>query len=404
MTPTSCPTRSPAAFVVAVVLALSWMLLAGCAPRTKPSPTGPVPAGAFAKNWGADLGLKRDAAERIFLRDDLVFLYTASNRSYVLSAAGGQLLSSNTITAGGSELRPPVLLGDKIIYPTLATVEVYDRRGRLISSVPLERATRSPAVAAPGNMMYFGVDYRNGGRLVKYDITRTFGKVLWELMMFAPISSAPAVYEDAIYAASEDGRTYAVAANRDPIWPIEGNTFVTAGRVLADLKVDDFGLYVASMDSKLYCLDRQTGRIKWTYFAGRPLREAPVVLPDRVYQYVPGRGLVSIDKTEGNPMREVVWSAPGARRFLSADDANVYVLSSDNRIVALDKNTGEPKFRSKRRDLTITTPNTRDSTIYAATERGEILSIRPVLTAGTVGEIVLRDESMWEPVARAAQD
>ena len=400
MTPTSCPTRSLAAAAVFVV-GISLMLLVGCAARKQEPGAVAVPANGFVKNWGADLGLKRDAAERIFLRDDLVFLYTESNRSYVLSAAGGQLLSSNTITAPGSEIRPPVLLGDKIVYLALAAIEVYDRRGRLISSIPLDRATRSPAAVGPGNVMYFGVDYHNGGRLLKYDVTRQFGKVLWELMTFAPISASPAVYEDAVYAASEDGRTYAVASNRDPIWPIDGNTFMTAGRVLADLKVDDFGLYVASMDSKLYCLDRQTGRIKWTYFAGRPLREPPVVLPDRVYQYVPGRGLVSIDKTEGKAMREVVWAAPGARRFLSADDANVYVLASDNAIVALDKATGEPKFRSKRRDLTITTPNTKDATIYAATKRGEVLAIRPVLKGGSVGEIVLDERTIMAPLSRA---
>ena len=147
--------------------------------------------------------------------------------------------------------------------------------------------------------------------------------------------------------------------------------------------------------------DRQTGRIKWTYFAGRPLREPPVVLPDRVYQYVPGRGLVSIDKTEGKSMRDVVWSAPGARRFLSADDANVYVLASDNSIVALDKNTGEPKFRSKRRDLVITTPNTKDATIYAATKGGEVLSIRPVLKGGSVGQVVLDEHTITVPLSRA---
>jgi outer membrane protein assembly factor BamB len=398
----SCPTRSLAATLLAVLTSLP--ILAGCAERTRSSAAVAVPANGFVKNWGADLGLKRDAAERIFVRDDLVFLYTESNRAYVLSTAGGQLLSANTITARGGEIRPPVLLGDKVVYPALATVEVYDRRGRLISSIPLDRPTRSPAAPGPGNVMYFGVDYHNGGRLLKYDITRTFGKVLWELMTFAPISASPAVYEDAVYAASEDGRTYAVAANRDPIWPIEGNTFMTAGRVVADLKVDDFGLYVASMDSKLYCLDRQTGRIKWTYFAGSPLREPPVVLPDRVYQYVPGRGIVSIDKTEGKPMREVVWAAPGARRFLSADDANVYVLASDNSIVALDKATGEPKFRSRRRDLTITTPNTKDATIFAATKRGEVLSIRPVLKGGSVGQVVFDERVLSEPLAQTGRD
>jgi DNA-binding transcriptional regulator LsrR (DeoR family) len=69
--------------------------------------------------------------------------------------------------------------------------------------------------------------------------------------------------------------------------------------------------------------------------------------------------------------------------------------------VALDKATGEPKFRSKRRDLTITTPNTKDATIYAATKRGEVLAIRPVLKGGSVGEIVLDERTIMAPLSRA---
>ena len=39
------------------------------------------------------------------------------------------------------------------------------------------------------------------------------------------------------------------------------------GHPVTDLKADDFGVYVAATDTKLYCLDRATGKIKWQYFA-----------------------------------------------------------------------------------------------------------------------------------------
>ncbi len=372
----------------------------GCA-RRQQATLGPVPANGFVRHWGADFQLKRDEADRLFLRDDFVFLYTRNNVVYTLSAAGGQLLAMNQVAAPRSDVRSPVLLGDKIVFPTLATMEVYDRSGRRIASVELDRPTRGPAVAQ-GNFLYMGVDHGRGGRLVKFDITRPFGKTLWELMTFAAISAAPAVYEDVVYAASEDGRLYAVNAARDPVWPIEGNTFVTAGRIVADVKVDDFGVYVASMDSKLYCLDRSTGRIKWTYYGAAPLREAPVALADRVYQYVPRRGLVAINKTEGQITRDALWVAPAARRFLSADGENVYVLTSQGSIAALDRNTGEPKFRSRRSDFAVTAQNTRDSTIYAATRDGQVYAIRPVLRPGTVGEIVFEERLLGEPLASMA--
>jgi outer membrane protein assembly factor BamB len=42
--------------------------------------------------------------------------------------------------------------------------------------------------------------------------------------------------------------------------------FVTSGRIVGDVKVDDSGVYVASTDSKLYALDRGTGKILWKYY------------------------------------------------------------------------------------------------------------------------------------------
>jgi hypothetical protein len=376
--------------LILLSLIVSSLHLAGCARRPPAPVMAPIPANAFQTGWRADLDLKRDSADRLFLRDGLVFLYTKNNRVNVISAAGGELLASNQVVSPRQELRPPVLLGDKIVYPTLLAFEVYDRRGREIETVPLERATRSPATPDE-NIVYVGLDYGTGGRLAKFDITRPYGRTLWELMTFGSISAAPAVYENIIYAASEDGRVYAVDENRAPVWPMEGNTFLTAGPVTADVKVDDYAVYIASTDSKLYALDRATGRIRWQYFGGRPLRTPPVVTQDRVYQYVPGRGLVSISKTEGESFRKPLWTARAARRFLSADDKHVYVLTADGAIAALDKATGEQVFRSKRDDFTVSTANTRDSTIYLSTDDGEVLAVKPVLRAGTVGEIVLND-------------
>jgi hypothetical protein len=379
------------------------MVVTCCGPRRQPEVApGPVPVNGFVKHWGASLQLDRDPADRLVLREDLVFMYTRGKRAFVLSAAGGDLLASSQITSPGGDVRPPVLMGERIVYPTLATLEVYDRRGRHLSSVPLQRPNRGPAVADQ-NFLYFGVDHAAGGRLVKMDLSREYGRTIWELMTFGAISAAPAVYQDGIYAASEDGRVYAIDAERDPIWALEGNTFRTDGPIVADVQADEFGVYVASTDSKLYCLDRLSGRIKWTYLAGVGLRTSPIVLADRVYQVVPGRGLVAINKIEGQPMRQPLWVAPDARAFLSADSVNVYVLGRDGSIIALDRNDGQPRFRSQRRDLTITAANTRDSTIYACTRQGEVLAIRPVLTPGVIGQIVFDERVLDEPLARLSQ-
>ncbi len=40
----------------------------------------------------------------------------------------------------------------------------------------------------------------------------------------------------------------------------EGGVYVTQAPIVADVKADETGVYVASTDTRLYCLDRQTGR------------------------------------------------------------------------------------------------------------------------------------------------
>jgi outer membrane protein assembly factor BamB len=236
------------------------------------------------------------------------------------------------------------------------------------------------------------LDYPGGERLAKVDFTKAFGKTIWELLTFGGISAAPAVMEDAIYAGTEDARVFAVSPDRQPIWSTEGNIFRTEGPIVADLKSDDTGVYVACTDSKLYCIDRASGRLKWQYFAGTPLRTQPVVTADAVYQFVPGKGLVAIDKATGKDFREPRWVAPAAGRFLSQDDNNVYVRSAEGNVAALDRKTGEPRFKSRRSDITVFAwPNTKDSMIYGATPRGEVIAIKPVTTPGTMGQVVMNE-------------
>src|SRR5262249_669712 len=150
---------------------------------------------------------------------------------------------------------------------------------------------------------------------------------------------------------SEDGKVRAANLNGSAAWPLEGSLFQAGGAIVADLKIDDLALYVASMDSKLYALDRSSPKIRWQYFAGAPLRESPVGTANSVYHVVPNVGVVALDKTEGKYNREPKWIARGAKRFVSESDKYAFVVSGDNHLVAYEKATGEPKFKSKRTDL-----------------------------------------------------
>ncbi|HET6246773.1 MAG TPA: PQQ-binding-like beta-propeller repeat protein [Tepidisphaeraceae bacterium] len=382
---------------------LAAVLFTGCAPKG-PADEGVgnprvLPVNCFETHWAEQLETVHGKVKRIFARDTYVIGYTDDGTSYVLDRATGAMpFPPVTIRNGDQALRAPVVLKDFIVYPTNTSLEVYDRAGALVRSKDLRYSIRSDAV---GNktFVYFGADLQGGGRVVAVDVTSEYLDHRWELMFpHAAISAAPAVWGDIVYAAATNGDVAAVSYDsREPLWPLPNGVFHTGEEVIADLQIDDTGVYVSSMDTKLCALNRNNGKVKWQYLAKAPLHDSPVVLKELVMQRVDGVGFVAIDKLAGAYNRAPRWIAPDVTKILSADAKFVYVLRNDNMIVALDKMDGHAVFTSTRHDLVTYTTNTKDATIFAVTTGNRVLAITPVLKPGVVGELA------WVPAAPMKQ-
>lgn len=361
--------------------------------------TGVLPAPSLAVVWRADVPLRRGTElRRLSLGDDRVFAYASDNWCYWMNRSSGLVSAITEAARPQDTLYDAVVTAKRVVFPSTTQLAVFDPSGKPMHRVKLTYSASTRAVGFRG-MVYLGVDHPNGGRLnavssayQPYEISPE-----WELMTRGAVTAAPAAADERIYVASRDGKVYAVRAeNRDLLWPgLEDSCFRTGGPILADLAADREGLYVASMDSKLYCLDLNTGRVRWTFYAGRALVEdsAPVPAGNYVFIYVPGEGLLAIDKTGRQEIRKARWALPEGRQFLAADDKYAYVRLADNTIAAADKQTGQVAFRSRRSDLSIfaTNTNPKDSTIYAGRPDGRVYAIRAVFRPGTVGELVLAD-------------
>ena len=391
------------------------LLGAGCA--AKP-PNGGVPEvplrlenKSFSRQWTTDLrGGSDNPITAVHVTDQFIFAYRQDGTSSVMDRATGRLLHIDEPKEARQRLHPPVVLKDRIVYPTTSFLEVYDFDGRYIPHAtrvtdeldkPFSQELKFPIrsdVVGLGKLVFFGADFPGSGRAVEIDMTRPYVPDVWTLMEpGSSISSAPALLKDIVYIASDNGKVAAVATDtRDPIWTLDQGVFGTYGGVMANLAADQTGLYIASTDTKLYCLQRTGGKVKWQYFASVPLRDGPILTKDLVFELVPGTGLVAIDKTEvptsKNPTfnREPRWVAPNATQLLSEDDTYAYVRTTKNQVLAIEKKSGEPKFSSRRSDLATFGTNTKgDGIIYLATTDGVVISVKPVLTPGQVGEIVL---------------
>jgi outer membrane protein assembly factor BamB len=365
-----------------------------------------IPSGNFTANWRAELALGQAQPKAVYVNDDKVLVYTSDNKCVWVNRASGHIVSIVQAARPTDLLYAPFTLADRVVFPSTSALSVFDRNGKLMHRIPLRYGASSSAVGE-GQTVYLGEDHPNGGRVAAmdtgphpYDVTP-----LWELMTRGQVSAAPALYQGLVFAGSRDGGVYALRGeNRDNLWPgLEAGYFKTDAEILADLQVDKDGVYVSSMDSKLYCLDINTGRVRWTYYAGKPLRQdsSPVPTTNFVYLYVPQVGLAAIDKGGKVETRPPKWVFSRGRQFLSSDEKYAYVRAEDNSIVAVDKQTGQPRFTSRRTDFRFfaTNSNAKDSSIFACTPSGMLYSVRAVLKPGTVGEWVSAPSAL-DAVAR----
>jgi outer membrane protein assembly factor BamB len=369
-----------------LICLLGLLLLAGgCANKDQQSTGGfgELPSGSFKADWTARLELgARERVKEIHLRGDSVFVYTTANNSYMLSRSGGHVQAIHRV-GGQSNIEAPVILQDRILYPTNTGLAQFDLKGKRLEPIELGVSLRGGADGT-GKLVYVGTDHPNGGRLVCIDLDRVYSPAKWELLTIAGVSSTPTVYQSIVYFASEDGLVYAVNENRAAVWGLPGGVYRTGGKITADVVADDFGVYIASFDTKLVALHRSTGKLRWQYFAGVPLATTPAVTRDRVYQFVPGKGIICINKLEGEYTREPVWTVSATTQLLGEDDSAAYLRTRDNHVIAIDRKTGQPKFRSESRFDAFAT-NTRDGKIFVATRDGTIQALSAVKTPGEVG-------------------
>lgn len=334
--------------------------------------------GHFNLAWNADLPLGRDQIDSLYVRGKDLFVYTQQHGSFVLSATGGSIVTSTPAKGTKISLFPPVVLKDQIIYPTNTTLEFYNFNGRLERTLNLNASIRNGAVGE-GEMLYVGVDAENGGRLLAFNVTRSSDMPVWEIL--APnqsLISVPAINNGVVYYGTSTGNVRAVSVDRNLVWPLVEGTFKTAGAVVADIKADDAGVYVASSDTELYAIERLTGRVQWIYFAGLPLKQSPIVTKSVIYQPLGRAGIAAIDRFNGSYSRKPLWVASDAVQFLSSDKQYAYLLERGNRIVARDAKTGQIAFESKPLDFSIYATNEGDtSLIYAARPDGVIQAIEP---------------------------
>src|SRR5688500_5943916 len=119
--------------LLCVLIAVS--AAAGCRGDKKTTeaarPVAPIPAGNFAQNWVNPLDMGSYRVRQLHLRDDTLFIYTTEHVAYAIATSGGALKYIASPDVSGGTLRPPLVLGNNVIFPCGSTIDVFNNVGRL---------------------------------------------------------------------------------------------------------------------------------------------------------------------------------------------------------------------------------------------------------------------------------
>jgi len=392
-------------------MALILATASGCHQNSGPDTTTATASsadGTFATKQFALLPVGSNKPTDIYLRDTLLFVYTQQHVVYVLDRNSLEVKWVAKVAEEGSYIRPPVVLPNFVVLPTIGSLEIYDRYGRGHQTYPTRGLALHSGAVGYQTRIYFGGDAVGGGRVVCVDLNGSqYQKysVAWELATRGGISGAPAVQDGLLYVGDDNGDVYAVNAfTRDAMWPMkeegkEEHVFSVAGAIRADIKADHDGVYIASMDTKLYCLNPKTGKIKWQFYAGEPLVSSPDISPTSVYQYLEGVGLIAMDKNKGDAVRKARWIFPTGLRFLTEDAKYAYLQQQDHSVVAVDLGTGKPKFVSRRKDYAAFAFVSMGDMIYSVSDEGVVRAATPRTDAMNFGEMAALQSFDMQPIA-----
>lgn len=406
--------------LLAGAVAICCLTISSCAPSAPPEGNDYVLISepSFVKVWDVQLPLHSgDSVKGIYFLDGNVHVLTSKNYDHVVKGDSGDSLYNFEIGTPENALQGgPALVTSGIVFPTTHTLELFDRSGNFVRSIDVKYNITNQVIGNH-NYVYFGMDFRQGC-LAQVDVTQDIDAVQWEYLTGGPVDGPVGISENVVYSGSEDGNIRACLEDKTPFWPLlTDSAFDTKSPIYSGVAVDSHSLYCSTSSGTFFCLDKNSGKLKWQYFSGQSLEFSPQVTDSAIYQYVPGLGLCALDKSkklvlgdqetvDEAPFHSPKWSLRSAGRILGEDDQYVYVVlgrpDQTRGLAAVDKQTGRIKYRTHRRDLLFVASQPKAALIYGVTAKGLVVAIKPVSEPGSYGEIA--DSSAPENSAQSLDE
>jgi outer membrane protein assembly factor BamB len=321
--------------------------------------------------WENELPIKKtESVDRLFLLGSRIYLISDHNYVLSLNRTNGKIVFGKTVTPASLLVTGMTLFGDQPLYVNGSTVVQIDpESGLATKTVDLGQGMTCPAAR---NTWYFylaGVDNR------LHILRAEDGVEVFEVAADSEATITSVLANDnLVIFATAAGEVISLVPNRpERIWQ-----FNAAGAIAGPVVRDYTSLFFASKDTNVYRLDivepPEKRRLVWQYQAPGVLEAAPRVTQTVVYQRVPDKGVVAIDKQAGS----FLWTVPGGVDLLAESRGKAYIITRAGTLVVMDNHKRKELCAVNFAGVLKYAANGVDDKIYIADKRGRIACLQPV--------------------------
>ena len=211
------------------------------------------------------------------------------------------------------------------------------------------------------------------------------GKQKWEVKTERPVLAEGLIEKGFVYIGGGDNNFYKINIKTGKIiWQFSG----VAGLIQGKPALSDSSVVFGAWDRYLYCLDKQTGSLKWKWTNGKPQNlyspgnVFPVITSERVFIVAPDRYMTAIDIKTGIEIWRTNRHQVRESMGVSPDGSLVYAKLMNDTVIAVSTSGNSPRtiwevnagFGYEHNPCPILATN---ELVIAATRNGMLVAIDP---------------------------
>lgn len=318
--------------------------------RNRHFPTDRVRPPFASSDWSFQAGKLLEFSPIVV--DDVLYFMDIDTNFYALDARTGKQKWKTKV--GSLNASAPAYKDGRLFAVSLEpgqAVSLRARDGKVLWKQALPGRSESSPLIHRG-LMIFGCEC---GSVYALDVDT--GEIKWELPTGGAIKGALALDGDGVaYGGNYAGEVFAVDAfTGKQRWRIDtiGGSFGRGGGVYSTPTVAYGRVYLGSIDSRVYSLDKETGDIAWSYSTGAEVYSGPAVAdtettPPSVYIGSIDGYFYALDARTG----ELQWKQPGGGEISGAasvigDVVYASVIGEAAGTLGFDLKTGEKVYENE---------------------------------------------------------